>query len=49
MITKDKTTITISRPILKELEDLKVHPMQPIEEVILELLNYGDELKRDRK
>lgn len=36
---EEDTTIKVKKKIAKRLEKLKVHPRQPYEEVILELLD----------
>jgi len=41
-----KTTITLHKSTLKRLAELKVHPRQSYEEVILKLLEVYEEWKR---
>ena len=40
---KDITTIKISKKTIKELSQLKIHPRQSYEEVIIDLLKKEDD------
>jgi len=44
-----KTTVTLHKSTLRRLAELKVHPRQSYEEVILELLEVYGEWKRSRR
>jgi len=44
--TDRKTTVTLHKSTLKKLAELKVHPRQSYEEVILKLLEVYEEWKR---
>jgi len=44
--TDRKTTVTLHKSTLKRLAELKVHPRQSYEEVMLRLLEVYEERKR---
>ncbi|MCD6537622.1 hypothetical protein J7L18_03315 [Candidatus Bathyarchaeota archaeon] len=44
-----KTTVTLHKSALRKLAELKVHPRQSYEEVILRLLEVYEEWKRSKR
>jgi len=44
-----KTTVTLHKSTLRKLAELKVHPRQSYEEVILRLLEVYEEWKRSKR
>jgi len=49
MVEKNVTTIKINHKLKKELDELKIHPRQPYEEVINMLVKYYKERNKDEK